>query len=598
MTDLASGRKIALPSLALGFAVIVGLMVAGFSAVFTHACGYGIALIAALVLASRVEPASAEARLVKRSLLGLGFAVGYAASLLALLVFLDLGLNPYAAQVIAAAVFFFFGACFAFFQAEAATRTKIPEPLAQLVSRAREPTVRFPTLLAVILQLLREPRIGRLLLGCVIFLFAANDLSSIRQFYATVDERAAVPAYARVDAWIDQATCFKKTGVIFALCDQERGLVPAEDATVADDRGHGLLLSLLHGWFDVPASKPALVFVNAIFSALAFGLLTWQFVRLGRIVAAIVFLGLSVRLFSFSFFNSDVFGTFFGLFSLSLLLPLQALRMLAQQRQRLSDWVWLVGSGAALALVILIREPIGLIGCVLTLVALALGLWRRMRNLRIAHVAVAAGSVAAIVLAVNTAGLLTAYRIHYQGVAGGKGVMSHGLAHNLYIGLGSDPNPFGIQWSDASGRNAVYAVDPTIVYGSDKYFETLMALYIDVLRQHPLAVARIYASRIGDVLGPKILPVICLTLAAIVAGLSLARAQGPPSLEDQVMTNFSIVVVAGTLLHAAQAIVTQPALLYYFQASLGLYVLIALACDAWYRVIWSDPRGVSRPVLS
>jgi hypothetical protein len=47
----------------------------------------------------------------------------------------------------------------------------------------------------------------------------------------------------------------------------------------------------------------------------------------------------------------------------------------------------------------------------------------------------------------------------------------------------------------------------------------------------------------------------------------------------------------GTLLQAAQAVLTVPALSYYFQANLGLYVLGAVASDIWYRVIWSDPLG-------
>ena len=60
---------------------------------------------------------------------------------------------------------------------------------------------------------------------------------------------------------------------------------------------------------------------------------------------------------------------------------------------------------------------------------------------------------------------------------------------------------------------------------------------------------------------------------------------------DSVLIDFSIVVVLSTLLQAAQAVLTVSALSYYLQANLGLYVLGALACDVWYRVIWSDPLG-------
>jgi hypothetical protein len=80
----------------------------------------------------------------------------------------------------------------------------------------------------------------------------------------------------------------KRTGVLFATCDPGGGLHPVEDATIADDRGHGLLLSVLRRWFDIPSTKQSLVFVNAIFSVLAFALLAWQFVRLHRTVAAVI----------------------------------------------------------------------------------------------------------------------------------------------------------------------------------------------------------------------------------------------------------------------------------------------------------------------
>ena len=258
-----------------------------------------------------------------------------------------------------------------------------------------------------------------------------------------------------------------------------------------------------------------------------------------------------------------------------------------------------MAAGLALACAVLFREPIGLIGCVMTLLALALGLLRRIRALRAHDIVVAGGAVAAILLALNASGLLTAYRIHYQGVPAGKSIVSHGIAHNLYIGLGSEPNepnPFGIQWSDTAGANAVKAVDPTIPYGSEKYFDTLMSLYFKAVRDHPFGVARIYASRMSRVLGPLILPIIFITLAAIFAGLALPRAQGPPSPYHHVLIDFSLVVAIGTLLQAAQAVLTVPTLAYYFQADLGLYVLGALAFDVWFRVIWSDPfrRGGDR----
>jgi hypothetical protein len=428
----------------------------------------------------------------------------------------------------------------------------------------------------------------------VVFLIA--DLRAFNHFYRTADERAAIAVYGRVSSWIEAAECFKKSGVIVATCDANGKLNPAEDATIADDRGHGLMLSVLHRWFGVPATKHALVYINGIFSVVALGLLAWQLVRLQRVVAAIIFLGLTLRLVSTGFFNSDVFSVFFGLFALSLLLPIQILRMFSQDEQRWSEWVWLGVSGIGLTCAILFREPIGLIGVIMTLLALAIGFGRRMRASRLAHWIVAGAALATIMLSVNAAGLAIAYRIHFQGVPAGQGIVSHGIAHNLYIGLGSEPNPFGIQWSDTAGADAVKAVDPTIPYGSDKYFDTLVKLYFDVVRERPLAVMRIYASRMGRVLTPLIVPVLCIGLAAIVAGIAFNRREGLQKRYDGVALDLTIVTAVGTLLHCAQAILTVPVISYYFQAYLGLYLVGALACDLWFRAIWRDPFGAKPPI--
>jgi hypothetical protein len=439
-------------------------------------------------------------------------------------------------------------------------------------------------------ELARDRRIGRILLGLCVVVFLLADLRAFHHFYQTVEERAAIPVYGRVTSWIEAAECFKKSGVIVAMCDAEgKHLQPAEDATIADDRGHGVMLSVLHRWFGVPATKHALVFVNAIFSVAALSLLAWQLVRLQRIVAAIVFLGLTLRLVSTGFFNSDVFSVFFGLFALSLLLPLQILRMFSQSEQRWSEWMWLAVSCFALVCTVLFREPIGLIGVIMTLLALAIGFLRRMRASGAAHWIAAGSAVVAIVIAVNSASLLIGYRSYFQGVPPGKGIVSHGIAHNLFIGLGSEPNPFGIEWSDTAGADAVKAVDPTIPYGSDKYFSTLVKLYFDVVREKPMAVIRIYASRMGRVLTPLIVPVLFLGLAAIIAGMAFNRREGSQTRYDSVALDLAIVTAVGTLLHCAQAILTVPVISYYFQANLGLYLVVALACDLWFRAIWRNP---------
>jgi putative flippase GtrA len=574
---------------AIGFGIIFGLMALGFDATFAHGSGYGVGLIVSFVLNRRFTFRSTGDPMSQGAGFLLAYAIAYSLSLGALNgLQTRLALNAYLAQIGAAVVFF--GVFYLLNRLVVFRDTLVlPEPLASLVARAREPKVGLLALVVATIELLRDARIGRILLAGVVVLILLMDFGALKTFYRSADQRAAVPVYNRVEDWIASARCFKESAVILAVCKESGGFVPIEDVATADDVGAGLLLGILHRWFAVPATKQALVFIHLVTTIVAVGLLSWQLVRLRCVIAAILFGGITLSRVSLVYFNSDVFSTYFGLFALSLLLPAQLLRMLSQETHRMSEWVWLALSGAAMVFVILVREPFGFIGMVATGLAMAVGLGRRRHELRIAHLVTATATLLIIVMTTNAALVLTEYRVYVQGVPLGGGIISHGISHNLYIGLGSDPNPFGIEWSDTAGAEAVKAIDPTIPYGSPRYFEVLRKLYFDAVIEHPLEVARIYAARASRVLAPFILPVLCVALAAIVAASSLRRTQGSARCYETVVIDLSVVTAIATLLHAAQAILTVAVSSYYFQADLGLYLLAAIACDSWYRIVWGNP---------
>ena len=272
--------------------------------------------------------------------------------------------------------------------------------------------------------------------------------------------------------------------------------------------------------------------------------------------------------------------------------------MLAQASNPKSEWAWLGVSAAALVWTYLIREPIGTIAVGLSVIALAFGLWRNWRSLRTTHLATAATLCSVVLLTLNAAALLTAYRVHVQGVPSGMGIYSHGFSHNLYLGLGSEPNPFGISWSDTAGEEAVKAVDPNIVYGSERYFQAIGKAYFEIVRDHPLTVFKIYASRASRVLTPFILPVMCVGLGTIVVALRLLRAQGRGRPYDHIVLDTSMITAIAVLLHVAQAVFTVPVESYYFQATLGLYILSAIALGVLHRLIWGDLLPVKGAVTA
>jgi hypothetical protein len=72
----------------------------------------------------------------------------------------------------------------------------------------------------------------------------------------------------------------------------------------------------------------------------------------------------------------------------------------------------------------------------------------------------------------------------------------HGIWHNLYIGLGAAPNPFGIEWADANAKAAAERIDPSVVVSSPRYFDILREQYFEILAHHPIDVVAVYLRKL------------------------------------------------------------------------------------------------------
>lgn len=66
----------------------------------------------------------------------------------------------------------------------------------------------------------------------------------------------------------------------------------------------------------------------------------------------------------------------------------------------------------------------------------------------------------------------------------------HVAWHNMYIGLGYVPNPYGIYWLDAVGVHKARAVDPDVVPNSRAYVTVMRKLYLSMVVHHPGFVLR------------------------------------------------------------------------------------------------------------
>ena len=334
-TGLAVGAGIVVAAV-----VIAGLLALGFDSIFCQGIAYATGLLIFLTIDRRWAYPSSGDNGRRTAFLMLAAAIAYAVSLALLSVLVRKPLlNAHLAQLMAGAVFLFLAVVlyrFAF---------------AGFVDRPLQLKQSFAWLF--------NPATGRGIFAAAIVVFLVIDAGALWNLSRSIEKRAAEPTYDRVPQWIKSAECFKKTGVILVVCLDERTLSPIEDASTADDRGHGLLLSALHKWLDVPTSRAALVWINVAVNLVGFALLALQIYRFGYRIAGVgIFLG-AVPFVSNALVNSDVIGASYGLFALSLLLPLQMLRQFSIERQSILEWIWFAVSALALVAVMLMREPFG-----------------------------------------------------------------------------------------------------------------------------------------------------------------------------------------------------------------------------------------------
>lgn len=311
---------------------------------------------------------------------------------------------------------------------------------------------------------------------------------------------AAAPTYDRVQHWIDDAACAAARGVFLASCKSDGSLAPVEDTSLADDRGHGLLASLVARALGRGIDREALVWIHFGINLVGvFALTAALWAGAGARAAAVVLLlaGPSAAVPG-PLPTSDVFASFFGAFCLGVT-PLAWLAGSGWRTSRFTSFVPALAAAAfAAAWSGLLRQPIGLIGFVASAGVIALGLvWPREPIAR----GWAPPVRAAIVLVVlygavsGTTGALVALREILHGVPRGERTLVHGITHNLYIGLGTEPNSFGVEWGDMEGFEAVTAVAPDAGYVSDAHYDVLFDRWLSIVRSHPGEVASIYARK-------------------------------------------------------------------------------------------------------
>jgi hypothetical protein len=127
-------------------------------------------------------------------------------------------------------------------------------------------------------------------------------------------------------------------------------------------------------------------------------------------------------------------------------------------------------------------------------------------------------------------GLLAAYKVpsmvlsarnYSYGLQPSEYMETHGIWHNLYIGLGVVKNPWGIVWHDDIGFAHAKAIVPDVKFTTKHYYDVLRGAYFDIVTAHPLTVARIYIEKFAN--GVASNTVWLMLIAAIVPAWILRR---------------------------------------------------------------------------
>lgn len=377
------------------------------------------------------------------------------------------------------------------------------------------------------------------------------------------------------NVWLKSAECARETGVWLVVCESGK-LIPISDRALADDPGHALILA---GWAlvaDRIINVIDVAHLNLAINLAGLLVLAATLLFLGAYIPAVVLLLLGPYVFL------EWFGTspHWALIGLSAMQPLLPLGLVARSRRWASPasslCLILIGL-LALAFASLVREAIAQMTLVVTLgtlVWMAATRWRTDR--RLTGLLVIA---LATLLASQTARLTVSLRDRIYHVEPAAVVVTHGMSHTLYIGLGVVENKFGIRYDDLAGREAATKEAPHVPYLSRDYFRVMWSLYFQRWSEDPLEISRIYFKKLWLIIGDKIpdfFPPIWLflVLVGMIHWLANGRAAscGSPGCDKRLAVNLVSLSFVG--LFVVQAILSQPTR--FYAAPIGAFTIVML----------------------
>jgi hypothetical protein len=285
---------------------------------------------------------------------------------------------------------------------------------------------------------------------------------------------------------------------------------------------------------------------------------------------------------------------FIGAASLAAVLPLALAATAHGLLSRRAGAAWIAFGIVMLGFVTLLRESIGLMGLVVTVLVLAWMAWRRTtRPSRIILVLVLT------VVAFLTPRFTVMARDGLFDMEPAQRLERHGLSHTLYLGLGFIENKWGIRYDDAYGEELAKQLRPDIEFCSPEYFRLMWRLYFERLVEDPGEIARLYYEKARMLLGaPTVQPGPTFGLVLAIGLLILAVAGRTRAWQRASFPQGELVVavsVAFLGLYLAQAMTALPSPLYAVPANAFVLILAGVLAEFAIRAVWSVSQRRYRP---
>jgi hypothetical protein len=385
--------------------------------------------------------------------------------------------------------------------------------------------------------------------------------------------------WAATSHWIESAECARLYGKLLVGCPNG-DFVPFAEISRADDPGHALLLGLYSMATGKVINFERASMLNTFINYSGISVLTALLFSLGLRYASIFAL-VALPVLANAYHSVSPHPAQFGVTLLISVLPIAVLGF--DVKKRLSV-VWIVFGLFALFIALLMRQSLGMIGIVACSLCLAASFaTRKKRQERLAVVVTAFG----VLLVSLSPGFLLLSRDAAYKLPPTHMIQSHGVWHNLYLGLGAVRNSMGIKWDDGFGKDLVHSIDPSVPYVSETYYRILRDQYFSTVVSHPIEVLRIYLEKLSLTIGQPVLQPIYPSSAwflfpLIAAGILLRKRSRicPASVR-------ATDAVACVSLLLAAAFLAQGALIHYdmqYMRPLGAIIVFGVCCIIEYGV--------------